>query len=312
MKKITIISPVFNEESVIKVFFNALKETLDSIENNYIFEILFVVDKSSDKTFEIITEIAKENNNVKAILLSRRFGHQMSLVAGMDQVKDGAIIMMDSDLQHPPNVILEMIDKYEKGFEIVYTIRTSTEKQNLIRSTMSKIFYYLLNRISDINIGIGEADYRLISPKVVNIFQNQIRERNQFLRGLFKWVGFKSVSVNFKANERVAGKTKYSFNTMIKFASSGLTSFSRKPLQYSIYLGVILSLLSFGIGIHSFISYFLNNVTPSGWTTLTILISLFSGIQLLFLGVIGEYIGSIFEEVKQRPLYIIEDKINIK
>ncbi len=312
MKKITVISPVFNEESVIRIFYNSLTETLDKIKSNYTFEILFVIDKSTDKTFEVITEIAKENNNVKAILLSRRFGHQMSLVAGMDQVKDGAIIMMDSDLQHPPGVILEMIDKYEKGFEIVYTIRTSTEKQNLIRGAMSKVFYYLLNKTSDINIGIGEADYRLISPKVVKIFQNQIRERNQFLRGLFKWVGFKSISVNFKANKRAAGKTKYSFSTMIKFASSGFTSFSRKPLQFAIYLGVILSILSFGIGLHSFIAYFLNNVAPSGWTTLTILISLFSGIQLLFLGVIGEYIGSIFEEVKQRPLYIIEDKINIK
>ena len=129
MKKITVISPVFNEESVIRIFYNSLTETLDKIKNNYTFEkILFVIDKSTDKTFEVITEIAKENNNVKAILLSRRFGHQMSLVAGMDQVKDGAIIMMDPDLQHPPGVILEMIDKYEKGFEIVYTIRTSTEK----------------------------------------------------------------------------------------------------------------------------------------------------------------------------------------
>ena len=310
-EKLTFICPVYNEQEVIKEFYSELELEIKSLRNLYDIKILFVVDKSSDNTFEILSEIAKNNHFVSIILLSKRFGHQMSLIAGIDHAPDSIIIMMDSDLQHPVDIISKLINKYKEGADIVFTVRKNNVGQGYFRNLFSKIFYRVLNTISDIKIGAGEADYRLISPKVAEIFRTQIRERNQFLRGLFRWIGFKSSHITFIAGPRKKGKTKYSLPRVINFAILGVISFSRAPLKYAIYLGLILSFVGFGIGLHSFISYFVNQEAPSGWTTLTVIISIFSGVQLLFLGIIGEYIGAIFDEVKSRPLYLIQQKVNL-
>ena len=310
-QNLTIVCPVYNEESVISDFYKCLSATLKPLKNKYNISTLFVIDKSTDDTYKIVSDLADNDSTVKVLLSTKRFGHQMSLVAGIDHALDSIIVMMDSDLQHPPEIIPKMLSQYENGFEVVYTVRTSTKEQGFIRSKLSNLFYSILNLVSEVTLNTGEADFRLISPTVAKIFQNQIRERNQFLRGLFKWVGFNSIAINFTANERKAGMTKYKIGTMMQFASTGIVSFTRKPLQYAIYIGILLSLFSFLIGLHTFISYIFTSTIPSGWTTITIMLSLFSGIQLLFLGIIGEYIGSIFDEVKNRPLYIVEKKINL-
>ena len=310
-EKLTIICPVYNEQEVINEFYSELEKELKNLSGPYDIKIIFVVDKSTDNTFEILSDLARNNKHISIILLSKRFGHQMSLIAGIDHAPDSVIIMMDSDLQHPANIIPKLIEKYESGSDIVFTVRKNNIGQGYLRNLFSKIFYKFLNTISDIEIGAGEADYRLISPKIAEIFRTQIRERNQFLRGLFRWVGFKSSHVTFVAGPRRKGQTKYNLPRILNFAALGLISFSRAPLQYAIYLGLILSFMGFLIGLHSFIYYFINQQIPSGWTTLIVITSIFSGVQLLFLGIIGEYIGAIFDEVKSRPLYLVQKKINL-
>ena len=311
-KKIQIICPVYNEEEMIELFYNELsRKVLIKLEVEYSINILFVLDKSSDNSFNILKKLSDDDKRIQILHLSRRFGHQMSLVAGIDNSEADIIIMMDSDLQHPPELIFEMIEKYNEGYEVVYTIRRKPEDSLLLKRSASKLFYKIMGYFSDIELKSGEADFRLISSNVANVFKNQIRENNQFLRGLFNWVGFKRIGVHYSPNIRKAGSSKYSWSGMFSFAMNGITSFSRKPLKIAIFIGLLFFLMGLTLLVYTVFIYFIKNDLPPGWATTTILISLFGGIQLLFLGIIGEYIGQIFDEVKNRPLYIIEDKINI-
>lgn len=309
-ESLTVICPVFNEEEVIREFYEQLNTVLNDLESVE-WSILFVLDPCNDATETILTDIANKNKKVKIITLSRRFGHQMSLVAGIDNTDSDMIIMMDSDLQHPPELIPEMIEQYRTGNDVIYTIRDFPADTNPIKRLGSKSFYKLMSQISDIDLIQGEADYRLISRRVANIFKTSIRERNQFLRGLFNWVGFKRAGIHYKPRSRALGKSKYSFSTMFSFASTGIISFSKKPLEYSVFIGIIFALLGILFSAYAFIDYFMNDQIPSGWTSLGILVSFFSAVQLIVLGVLAQYIGSIYEEVKSRPLYLIEKKINL-
>ena len=308
-KSLTIICPVYNEEEVISLFYDSLSKVMKSCSYDY--KIMFVVDRSSDNTLAILTNIANNDLDVQIISLSSRFGHQMSLVAGMDHSESDIIIMMDSDLQHPPELIPRLLENYEEGFEVVYTIRKEENQGKLIKRLTSRWFYSFLSLVSDLELSPGEADFRLISRKVANVFKNQVRERNQFLRGLFKWVGFKRVAVEYVPNSRFHGVSKYNWSRMISFASSGIISFSKKPLQYAGFFGFIFFLLSIILIIFSLFSFLTQDNIPSGFTTIAILISFFGGIQLLFIGILGEYVGAIFDEVKARPLYLVEELINI-
>ena len=308
---LTVVCPVFNESEVIELFYESLSNVLDNIDNEFSSKILFVVDKSSDDSFEKISKIASKDKRVQILGLSSRFGHQMSLVAGIDHSNSDAVIMMDSDLQHPPMLIPELIEHYKKGYEVVFTIRREPKDSSLLKRGGSRLFYKIMSWMAEVPLSSGQADYRLISRNVANVFKHQIRERNQFLRGLFSWVGFEKIGVEFSPDERIHGSSKYSFSRMYKFAFQGLTSFSKKPLQYAIFLGIILSFFAFIQICYVIVQYFLSDEIVSGFSTLAILISLFGGIQLFFLGIIGEYIGSIFDEVKERPLYIVEKKVNL-
>jgi dolichol-phosphate mannosyltransferase len=311
-KTLDILCPVFNEEGMVEIFYQALKKVLQSLESRYEWNIIFIMDRSSDNTSQILTQLSQNESRVKAIKLSSRFGHQMSLVAGIDHSHAEAIIMMDSDLQHPPELIPKLLEEYEKGNDVVYTIRKEPMDKSAVKRMGSKKFYQLMNKLSEVKLNSGEADFRLISRKVALVFQNDIREKNQFLRGLFRWVGFNSVGVEYSPAERTVGESKYNMSRMMRFASAGIVSFSKKPLQYAIYLGIIFSCLGLLSAAISFFSYFITDETPSGWTTLSILISVFGGMQMFFLGVLGEYLGAIFDEVKDRPLYIIEEKLNFE
>ena len=307
-----VICPVYNEEDVIFLFHDALFKVLRSIENRYQWKIMYVVDRSNDNTMDILKKISDRDKRVQIISLSSRFGHQMSLVAGIDHCDSDAVIMMDSDLQHPPELIPELLDVFEQGNDVVYTIRKEPKDNNLFKRLGSNSFYRVMGWLSDIPLSPGEADYRLISRRIVDIFKNSIRERNQFLRGLFSWVGYNRCGVTFEPSERAKGESKYDWARIFRFASTGIVSFSKKPLQYAILLGLLFSILGLVFGLYIFVTFFVSNSIPSGWTTLGVLVSIFGGVQLFFMGIIGEYIGAIFDEVKARPLYLIEESVNVK
>jgi len=307
---VTIICPVFNEAAVIESFYRELRRVLDLLATRYEADMLFVVDRCSDATPDILQQIATRDRSVKILFLSSRFGHQASLLAGMDHVRADITIMMDCDLQHPPSLIPELLAEFEKGYDVVYTIRKDPPGTSFLKRATSRLFYRLINRISDVPINESAADFRLVSRRVVAVFQKEIRERNQFLRGLFSWVGFRSTGVAYTAGERQGGTSKYSLTRMIRFAMHGLVSFSKGPLQAAVVLGFLFATFGLLFAAVTFVQYFLYTSLPSGWTTLAILISVFSGVQLIFLGLIGEYIGAIFDEVKARPHYLVEQQVN--
>ncbi len=311
MKTLTIILPVYNEEEVIADFYRELKPVLLALNNRYQSNMLFVVDRSTDRTLEILEGIAASDAGVRILSLSSRFGHQMSLLAGIDHAHSDVLIMMDSDLQHPPTLIPSLLEKHEEGYDIVYTIRQDTHEIGYLKRFTSCLFYYLINRISRVPIMESAADFRLISQKVARVFQTQIRERNQFMRGLFIWVGFNSTAVPFQSGKRAGGRSKYSVARLLQFAAHGVVSFSKRPLQAAIGLGLAFAFMGFLLALITFVQYFTHRAWPSGWATLAILIPIFSGIQLIFLGILGEYIGAIFDEVKGRPHYIVEKRVNL-
>lgn len=312
MRTLTVICPVYNEQEVIEAFYNELKKVLVSMNNSYASNILFVVDRCSDNSLEILKSIARLDSDVQVIALSSRFGHQMSLLAGIDHAFTDAVIMMDSDLQHPPEIIPQLLAEFEKGYDIVYTLREDSAEINFFKRTSSKLFYRIINKLAEVPINESAADYRLVSRRVIEVFQNQIRERNQFLRGLFGWVGFSSIGVPFKVRKRGAGRSKYSIARMVRFGTDGVVSFSKSPLQAAAYLGFGLAFLGFLLAFLTVIQYFSSSQFPSGWATVVVLILIFSGTQLIFMGILGEYIGAIFDEVKARPHYIVQEKVNIE
>jgi dolichol-phosphate mannosyltransferase len=309
MKTLTVVSPVYEEEQVIEGFYDELKSVLSSLVG-YEATILFVVDRSTDDTLDILERIALADRSVKVLSLSSRFGHQMSLLAGIDHADSDALIMMDSDLQHPSSLIPTLLARFEEGYDIVFTVREGGEGAGFLKRLTSRLFYRLINKVSEVPILEGAADFRLVSRKVAYVFQTGIRERNQFLRGLFAWIGFRSVGVSFQSRNRGGGQSKFSWGRLFRFAAHGVVSFSKQPLQAAIYLGVSFALLGFLLALLTFVEYFTHRSWPPGWATIAILIPTFSGIQLIFLGVLGQYIGAIFDEVKGRPHYIVERKIN--
>lgn len=311
MKTLTIISPVYNEAEVIECFYNELKSEIKKL-TQYNTDILFVVDRSSDSTLAILKNIAMKDSSVHILALSSRFGHQMSLLAGIDASTSDIVVMMDSDLQHPPALLLTLLEKYGEGNEIVHAVRKNIPQIGFFKQTASSFFYYFFNSISETPVIAGAADFRLISKRVASIFRENIRERNMFLRGLASWIGFQQATVAYNVRERGGGHSKYSLGRLLQFGIHGALSFSRKPLRMAIAFGVIFSAFGFLYAMITFAQHFIAGNLPPGWTTIIILLSIFSGVQLICLGVIGEYIGEIFDEVKQRPHYIIDEKINFK
>ena len=311
MKTLTIIAPVYNEEDVIEQFYNALKLQLDKLLDTYDSKILFVLDKSQDKSLDILSRIGDRDKSAQVLALSSRFGHQMSLLAGIDNTDSDLAIMMDSDLQHPPEIIPTLLQEFEKGYDVVNTTRMDIKEIGFLKRITSRWFYNILTRISEIPIRESSADFRLLNKKVLNIIKTQIRERNLFLRGMISWIGFSQTSIPFYVKERSGGKSKYSLGRLIQFGLNGVVSFSKKPLQAAIYVGVLFAFLGFIFALVTITQYFFDDTFPAGWATLVVVFSVFSGVQLIFLGIIGEYIGAIFDEVKGRPHYIIEEKINI-
>jgi dolichol-phosphate mannosyltransferase len=309
MKTVNIVLPVYREEEILACFHSALFEVLDCLGSQYRFEVIYVLDRSPDNSLLVLRKLAENCPNMTVLHLSRRFGHQMSLVAGIDYCHGDAVIMMDCDLQHPPSLIPQLLKKYEEGYDIVQTIREYTTKTGVLKKWTSQAFYSLQNALSPVEIRGGAADFRLISGKVARLFRESVREQNQFLRGLFEWVGFRTTIVPFISPPRPAGRTKYQLNRLLMFSIVGITSFSKVPLRIASILGFTISSVSLLYGLWLILAYFRVGNLPPGYTSLAVLILFMCGLQLSVLGILGEYLGSVFDEVKRRPLYIIDDVI---
>jgi dolichol-phosphate mannosyltransferase len=312
LKKLTIVAPVFNEEEVIPEFHKRVRHVLDGMLDRYDARILFVVDRCTDDTVKVLRRIAAHDSKAQVLTLSSRFGHQMSLLAGVDYSQDAdAIIMMDSDLQHPPELIPQLLEKFDEGNDVVFTIRRDTEDIGIARKMVGRGFYRMLSYLSDIPIQENAADFRVISARVAHTLKHDIRERSLFLRGILSWIGFNQAGVEYLAAKRAGGSSKYSLSRMFALAAAGILSFSTKPLKMGIFVGVGMAFLGFALGAVTVVEYFIDRSIPSGWTTIVTLLLLFSGVQLIFMGIIGAYIGGIYEEVKGRPHYVVDEKLNL-
>ena len=311
MKKVSVIVPMYYEEEVAEECYKRLKKVLEGLSEKYLYEIIFINDGSKDKTLNILENIAQDNKNVKVISFSRNFGHQCAVTAGLKYITGDAIVIIDADLQDPPELIPEMLKLWEDGNEVIYGKRKSREGESKFKLLTASMFYKTLNALSDVEIPKDTGDFRLVDRKVVEVI-NSLPEHNKFLRGLFSWVGFKQIPFEYERKERVAGKTKYPLSKMLKLAQDGIFSFSTKPLRIVGTMGIISILISIIILIYSILSYIFNwNDLASGWTSMMVTMTFLGGMILISLWMIGEYVGRIYDETKRRPEYIIEETINI-
>lgn len=305
----SVVVPLYNEELVIDESYRRLKEVMDSTKENY--EIIFINDGSIDSTKDKADNICKKDEKIRLVNFSRNFGHQAAITAGMDVAKGKAIVVIDADLQDPPEVIVEMIKKWKEGYEVVYAKRAKRQGEGFFKKFTATMFYRLLKNITSIDIPVDTGDFRLIDRKVCDALTS-LPEKNRYVRGLVSWVGYKQTSVEFVRQERFAGETKYPLKKMIKLAFDGITSFSYKPLTVASYVGGI----TFFIGIIGFIVEIIKSVTNhtnilSLGMILTTNLIMF-GLIFFSIGIMGQYIGRIFDESKNRPMYIIDDTINYK
>lgn len=310
MKKISVIIPMYYEEEVAEECYKRMTFVLQNIEN-YDYEIICINDGSRDKTLSILENLAIRDKRLKVLSFSRNFGHQCAVTAGLKYVTGDAIVIIDADLQDPPELIPQMLEKWEQGYEVIYGKRKVRKGESAFKLMTAKMFYKTLNALSDVEIPKDTGDFRLVDRKVVDVV-NSLPEHNKFLRGLFSWVGYKQYAYEYERQERFAGKTKYPLKKMLKLASDGIISFSTKPIKMVGMLGVISIVISIIILIYALISYiFKLNQLSAGWTSIMVAITFFAGVQLLSLWIISEYLGRVYDEAKGRPQYIVDKKINI-
>ncbi len=304
---ISIVTPAYRCSESLKELHRRLVLELEKITDK--FEIIMVNDGSPDNDWEIICEIAAIDKRVKGINLSRNFGHQIAVTAGMDMAEGDVIVIMDADLQDPPEVVAEMVEKYKEGYHVVYAVRKERKNETFFKKTTAKLFYRLLRKMSDVKIPVDTGDFRLISKDVNNVLK-KMKENNRYIRGLVSWAGFPQIGIEYVREGRYAGSTQYTLRKLMKFSIDGLTSFSTKPLEMATFMGFTMSTIAFIYAVYVLVARVLFGADiPAGWATLTILVLLVGGIQMIMLGVVGEYIGRIYDEAKGRPLYIIKEVI---
>lgn len=303
--KYSIVVPVFNEESVIDEFTRRALKVMDSLGEPY--ELIFVDDGSVDATFRKASLLSSRFPQVKALRLSRNFGHQVAITAGIDATSGAAVVVMDGDLQHPPELIPEMAKKWAEGFHVVNTNRLETEGIPLKKKLFSKVFYKVINIDSEVPIFPDAADFRLMDRAAVEAFR-QLREQDRFVRGLTSWIGFRQTSVPFNAPPRHSGESKYTLWKMVRFAVNGITSFTTLPLKAVGTFGLIVAGASFFYAVFALYEKIILGITVEGWTSLLLGILFLGGVQLISIGVLGAYIARIFRQVKNRPLYFVQEK----
>lgn len=306
--QLSVVIPAYNEEGNVKKLYVSLVEVLQSLGMTW--EIIYTDDGSKDNSWKEITSLYNKDKRVKGLRLSRNFGHQYALLAGLSYAKGEAVITIDADLQHPPELIKELVSEWQKGNKIVHTVRIDDLKSSFFKNFISKLFYRIWSFLSGIEIESGMADYRLLDRQVLNSVL-KFREEALFLRGIVQWVGYTSSKVYYDCQERFSGKSKYTARKMIKFALAGISSFSLVPLRIGIFVGVITSLASFGEIIYALYSHIILNATVPGWTSAVSILSFLFGILFILLGLIGLYIGEILIEVKRRPRYFVRQSLGI-
>ena len=302
MKKVSIVVPVFNEEDNLHEFYKQATTVMQ--KEKYEYNLIFVDDGSRDSSALILSELSKQDAHVEAYLLSRNYGHQMALTCGLDHADGDAVITMDGDLQHPPELIPQLLRLWEQGNEIVLTKRMATEDAGFFKNITSSLYYKLINTLSNVEITPGGSDFRLMDRIAVDAFK-QYRERARFIRGLVNTLGFKVAVLEFVAPPRFAGHSKFNLKKMLHFALDGITAFSNLTLRWSLYVGLLCGLCSILLLGHVFFVKFVTNDAVPGWATTTVCVLFLGGIQLVGIGILGEYIGRIFEEIKHRPLYLV-------
>jgi polyisoprenyl-phosphate glycosyltransferase len=308
VSSLTVVCPVYNEEPVIVEFHEELRRALEGLAG-WSWRVLYVVDRGTDRSLDLLRALAGADPAVSVLALSSRFGQQAALLAGLDHADADAVVMLDSDLQHPPAVIPELVARHLQGYDVVYTVRERDASLPLVKRWSARLFYGLLNAVSDTPIRQGAADFRLLARPVFEVFQTRLRERTLFLRGLVNWVGFRSSAVRFRPRARRGGRTKYPIGRMLRFALTGLVSFSRFPLRAAGAVGLALVLLGAATGGLALADVY------EGWAAeraiLLTAIFLVGGAQLVFTGVLGEYLGAVLDEVRARPHYVVEERINL-
>ena len=307
---ISIIIPCFNEEQVISHTYERVDKAMQRFKHRG-YELIFINDGSRDKTLEILREIAKNDSNVKILSFSRNFGHQPAVTAGINMCVGDVAIIIDGDLQDPPELFSEMVKIHlEQNANVVYGLRGERKGETFFKRISAKYFYKTINFLSDTPLPVDTGDFRLIDKHVIEAFKN-LPEKNKYIRGLISWIGFKQVPITYVRDERFAGETKYPISKMIKFASTSLLYFSKKPLKLALTIGLVSILVGIGLAIWVItgLIYRTNSIVP-GWASTIIALIFFGGIQLLTIGVLGEYLGNMFEEIKNRPEYIVHEKIN--
>lgn len=306
-KKISIIVSVYNEEEVLFEFYRETIKVLLLIENPY--EIIFVNDGSVDGSRGILFKIAKDDENVRVVHFSRNFGHEAAMIAGIDNASGDYLICMDADLQHPPTLLPEMVRKFESGYDIINMVRTVNKSAGIIKNITSYMFYKVINRLSDIHLVINASDFFGISKRVADVLRSNYREKTRFLRGYVQNVGFNTTNIEYEAGKRFAGKSKYSIKKLFRFSMNTIMTFSNLPLKLGIYAGGMAAFLAIIMMIYTIVS-FIRVGTPSGYATTICLICFMFSVLFFIVGIIGEYLGLILSEIKDRPIYIVEEKLN--
>ena len=308
-KKISIIVSVYNEEEVLFELYRETIKVLLLIDNPY--EIIFVNDGSVDGSRGILFKIAKDDENVKVVHFSRNFGHEAAMIAGIDNASGDYLVCMDADLQHPPTLLPEMLRKFESGYDIINMVRTVNKSAGIIKNITSSMFYKVINRLSDIHLVSNASDFFGISKRVADVLRSSYREKTRFLRGYVQNVGFNTVNIEYEARKRYAGESKYSIKKLFRFSMNTIMTFSNLPLKLGIYAGSMAAFLAIIMMIYTIVS-FIRVGTPSGYATTICLICFMFSVLFFIVGIIGEYLGLILSEIKDRPIYIVEEKINFE
>lgn len=306
---LSVVIPMYYEEGVAEECYKRLTKVMT--DNNYNYELIFVNDGSKDKTPEILKALAEKDKNIKVINFSRNFGHQAAVTAGVQASSGEAVVIIDADLQDPPELIKDMIALWQQDYDVVYAKRKKREGETWFKLMTAKYFYKFLNSMSDIDIPKDTGDFRLMDRKVADAFLS-LPEKNRFIRGMVSWLGFKQIAIEYVRSERFAGETKYPLKKMIKFAKDGIIGFSTKPLRLITSLGLFSVILSLILLVYSLLVKLLGGNVEKGWTSIMVAITFFGGVQMLSLGVVGEYIARIYDEAKNRPLYLIREKLNFE
>lgn len=304
---LSVVVPVYFEEAVIEAFYARTCEALAPLQPEFELELVFVNDGSTDRSLEILLALRERDPRVKVLHFSRNFGHQIAVTAGLDHAAGDVVVVIDADLQDPPEVILQMLDKWREGCKVVYGVRAERRGESLFKRATAKLFYRLLGKLSDVRIPLDAGDFRLLDRVVVEGLR-RMPEESRYLRGMVSWLGYRQCGIPYVRDPRYAGETKYTLTKMLRFAFNGITSFSEKPLVLAGWMGVFATLMGFLYLLYIVAGKLMQpESVVSGWASMIGVVIFFGGVQLLFLGVLGQYVGRVYREVKRRPLYVLED-----